>query len=430
MSMYSHVHLADDAVTREYNAHVVRHHAETALLLSWLAEFDERHLFEPAGYPSMLQYCVEHSHMSQPVAYNFIRVARTARRFPAIFPALAQGRLHMCGVLLLAPRLTPETADDLLAAAAGKPKAQIERMLAERSAPLEVPVLLTQPGPVAAMDELTLTQLAPGRVGATECAATMMMTAPPALRGHITPLSHGHSELIATLDTEGTQALDDIRALLGHSLPCGSIPIVIKRALLSLARELRRKKFAQVDRPRAAKPGGKGRGIPAQVRRTVHERDQGACTFVSAEGHHCASRERLEYDHIVPVARGGESTSENIRLRCRTHNQYEAKRMFGAGFMQEKREQSKARRADRVPAPRPTRAPALPEPQAEVIPWLLKLGFNKHEAHRGALLCAAIPTAPLGERVRVALRGLAPSSARRVPFEPRALAPGLPHAAQ
>ena len=33
---------------------------------------------------------------------------------------------------------------------------------------------------------------------------------------------------------------------------------------------------------------------------------------------------------------------DNLRLRCRAHNQYAAERMFGAEFMKEKRERAQA----------------------------------------------------------------------------------------
>jgi hypothetical protein len=48
-----------------------------------------------------------------------------------------------------------------------------------------------------------------------------------------------------------------------------------------------------------------------------------------------------------------------------------------------------------------------------VIACLRELRFNAHEAHRGAALCADLADAPLEQRVRVALRGLAPSCVRR-----------------
>ena len=54
-------------------------------------------------------------------------------------------------------------------------------------------------------------------------------------------------------------------------------------------------------------------------------------------GKRCASRRQLEYDHVIPVARGGRATVDNIRQRCRVHNQFEAERTFGADFMRRKR---------------------------------------------------------------------------------------------
>ena len=83
------------------------------------------------------------------------------------------------------------------------------------------------------------------------------------------------------------------------------------------------------------------RCIPASVRRAVWQRDRGECTFVSDDGHRCGSRKLLEFDHVEPVARGGEATVAGVRLRCRAHNQYEAEQTFGAGFMHEKRRQER-----------------------------------------------------------------------------------------
>jgi hypothetical protein len=46
---------------------------------------------------------------------------------------------------------------------------------------------------------------------------------------------------------------------------------------------------------------------------------------------------------VVPVANGGASTAQNLRLLCRTHNQHEAERMYGSGFMNAKRNSSQRR---------------------------------------------------------------------------------------
>ena len=53
--------------------------------------------------------------------------------------------------------------------------------------------------------------------------------------------------------------------------------------------------------------------IPSAVRREVWRRDQGKCA-------RCGSREKLEYDHIVPVASGGSNTARNLELLCESCN--------------------------------------------------------------------------------------------------------------
>jgi 5-methylcytosine-specific restriction endonuclease McrA len=74
------------------------------------------------------------------------------------------------------------------------------------------------------------------------------------------------------------------------------------------------------------------------VKRAVWQRDGGRCTFVGTNGHRCETRRGLEFDHAEPLARGGQATIANLRLRCRAHNQYEAEREFGSDFMRRKRE--------------------------------------------------------------------------------------------
>jgi hypothetical protein len=64
---------------------------------------------------------------------------------------------------------------------------------------------------------------------------------------------------------------------------------------------------------------------------------------VNESGRRCPERKFLEFDHIDAVARGGRSTVDNIRLRCRPHNALTAELTFGVEFMTYKREE--ARRA-------------------------------------------------------------------------------------
>jgi len=53
--------------------------------------------------------------------------------------------------------------------------------------------------------------------------------------------------------------------------------------------------------------------IPEDVRMFVWRRDNGQCV-------RCGSRERLEFDHIIPVIAGGSSTERNVQLLCESCN--------------------------------------------------------------------------------------------------------------
>lgn|GEM_PF-2861523 len=53
--------------------------------------------------------------------------------------------------------------------------------------------------------------------------------------------------------------------------------------------------------------------IPKAVQTEVWRRDEGKCT-------NCGSNENLEFDHIIPLARGGSNTARNIQLLCEKCN--------------------------------------------------------------------------------------------------------------
>ena len=60
--------------------------------------------------------------------------------------------------------------------------------------------------------------------------------------------------------------------------------------------------------------------IPEHVRTEVWRRDGGQCVD-------CGSRERLEFDHIVPVSKGGSNTARNLELRCENCNRKKGARI-------------------------------------------------------------------------------------------------------
>lgn len=78
-----------------------------------------------------------------------------------------------------------------------------------------------------------------------------------------------------------------------------------------------RKKFERLNRlyksDNAQEGAYRRERIPEHVRIAVWRRYGGKCA-------RCGRRERLEYDHIVPVSKGGSNTGRNIELLCEQCN--------------------------------------------------------------------------------------------------------------
>ena len=179
-------------------------------------------------------------------------------------------------------------------------------------------------------------------------------------------------------------------------IPSGNEGQVFVHALRALVSRLEKRKYGAADQPRAIseRSNQDPRHLPARVKRAVFARDRGRCTFVGSNGHRCEGRRFLEFDHVFEVARGGESTVENVRLRCRAHNQYEAEQSFGRDFMRTKVDASQQTAEARKRA-------------EEIVPWLQALGIRADHARQAAEKCGA-PGGTLEERVKAALKQFGP----------------------
>jgi hypothetical protein len=64
---------------------------------------------------------------------------------------------------------------------------------------------------------------------------------------------------------------------------------------------------------RAEAEGAIRQPIPEAIQVLVWNRDQGKCVK-------CGSKENLEFDHIIPLSKGGSNTARNIQLLCEKCN--------------------------------------------------------------------------------------------------------------
>jgi len=361
--------LPDHELLRALTDVVSRDRATTAEMLALIGEAERRRLYAAAGFESMHRYCVGKLMMSGDVAYKRVRAARVSRRFPTVLEAITDGRLNVSTLVRLAPHLKwmPAAAGlELLAAAEGKGRDDLELLIAARFPQPDLATIVQRipsdaaeselaPGPIqnnpltlasepaagsdALPDRTDYSAPVPsaGDEPSAHATASASPIAAPAYP-RLAPLSPGRFALQLTVSEVTHDKLRQAQALLGHAVPSGDLAEVLDRALDALIANLEKRKFGATDKPRGAQPSSSPRHIPARIKRAVQKRDKGQCTYVSTDGHRCEARKRLEYDHEVPVARGGKTCVSNLRLRCSAHNQLEADRVFGSGFMEAKRQ--------------------------------------------------------------------------------------------
>lgn len=340
----SHAQHLSDQDLLDHVKRLARHEREaTVALIVHLAVLDERRLYLGEGCASLFTYCTQVLHLSEHAAYGRIEAARAARRFPVILEMLADGSVTLTTVSLLVPYLTPANHGVLLAAAQYRSKRQVEELVTQlRPLPpapstirrLPLPKRELSSAATAAAPE-TVDTADPTPDGLGQLAVAPSLPAPPPRPAVVEPLGLRRYRVQFTASTETCDKLRLAQDLLRHQIPDGDLGEIMDRALTLLVETLAREKFAATNRPReraTGENGGQGSGsrhIPAEVRRSVWLRDGGQCAFVAHNGRRCNERGFLEFHHVVPYGAGGDATADNIQLRCRAHNGYEAMLYIG-----------------------------------------------------------------------------------------------------
>lgn len=275
--------ISDLELVAEVSRRAAQERHATAALIRSLIEFDRRRLYLAEGFASLYAYCTRALHYSEQAAFNRIEVARAAARWPQLLACIENGSLHLAGARLLAPHLTDENIELALHQSRYKSKRDIEEVAA-----------------------------ALGR------------------RSVLVAVAAEHYRLHLTISRQARDTLRQVQALMSHELPDGNEAVIFEQALTLLLQTLQKKRTAATEHPRPSNmPVPGSRHIPASVKRAVYKRDGGRCAFVGRQGR-CPERHLLEYHHRVPYALGGQATADNIELRCRPHNVYEAEQDFGA----------------------------------------------------------------------------------------------------
>ncbi|ACG72602.1 HNH nuclease [Anaeromyxobacter sp. K] len=323
-------------------------HAMAEFLVA-LSEFDRRGLYRERGHTSLFSFLRRELGLSAGAAQYRKTAAELIRRYPAVEEALRDGRLCLSSVCELAKVVTTENCTEVLprffglssrdAAAVAASVRSVENPPRRE---VVVPVRTASEVPAAASAPISFRAPelnAPNRVetdGRSEAARSepveLRAVSPAARPSSVDWLGGDSARMHLTVSKAFLEKLDAARDALSHAMPGATREDVLEAALDLLIADRNRRKGLTA-RPQQTPRPSKPDHIPAHVRREVWERDGGRCTFVLPSGEACGSRRRLELDHVVPRARGGASTADNLRIRCRGHNLEEARRIFGDRVM-------------------------------------------------------------------------------------------------
>src|SRR6059036_3454557 len=251
--------LSDRHLLDEVKRLAARERDVTAELIAHLAEVEERGLHHAEGFDSMFLYCRQILLLSEHAAYGRIEAARAARKFPIILEMLAQGSLNLTTVGLVGRHLTRDNYREVLAAAKGRSKSEVEELVARIHPQPDVPSSIRKLPEVKPAASPSALLPAPAATPAPSALpAPSVLPPPPAPSRVVTPLAPDRYKVQFTVSKDTCEKLRLAQDLLRHVIPDGDPGVIFDRALTVLLENLTKSKFAATEHPRASRPPAPG----------------------------------------------------------------------------------------------------------------------------------------------------------------------------
>ena len=406
--------LSNEELLAQLRGHLGKGHVWQARLVAYLAEVDHRQLFLDHACPSMWEFCIRKLGMSESEANLRIAAGRVIRQFPRARGYLEEGRIHLCAIYALRKHLTDSNHEELLREALGRTTREVEQMVAARFPKPDVRPRIEPVAPQGALPIATSASEGGRQSGAGVASpvavpdAVLDAASATEPRPVVRPLSATRYHVELTVSSEVKSKLERIKGLMRHRNPTGDLETIIDAALDLLLAKLEKERLGKSSRPRApatttntestgqnantnantnanadTKKATRPGYISRETRRQVFARDGEQCTYLDADGNRCPARAYLELDHIHPAALGGSDAAENIRVRCRAHNQHYAEQVFGRPYVQARIHLRRQRR-------RKYGAAAAPTGSFEVAAkGLRSMGFREAEVSRAIAMLAS-----------------------------------------
>jgi len=261
------------------------------------------------------------------------------RNIPEVYDFMIKNQLSFSAVLQVANVLNPMNKLELLPRIARRSKSEIDKILSEYQIPQFIPdqarprmvkkaisvqsepagVNLKDAGRHASGPELGQISLhCEGKNNPTDKISTP----------EIEVVLEKMFEIRFAADEELMELIKWLKSHLSHKYPKGaSFAEVFKYAIKYLKD---REDLALQQKPRKSSAKTDTRYIPKSVKQQVWKKYNGKCAYIGSNNKRCNSGFHLQYDHYpIPYARGGPSTTKNLRLLCAKHNRFTAEKLYG-----------------------------------------------------------------------------------------------------
>lgn len=300
----------------------------THLILGHIVEFESRKLYAEQGYDSMFTYLTKSLGYGEDSAYRRLQAARVLKRIPEAAIKIESGVLNLTQLAQVEKCIKADKQNGLI-----KSTQETQQILEklESCTSYETKKILAvefnQPPQVQ-------TRIQPQKDESIRLEVTLTKEQFVELKTAQSLLSHiCHSgnlgEVIATL------ALKFNQTKLGKNNPINESkqmdPVVARQEEPFISSNSKPEKTESVEvlltQSFLGARKSKRKYISIKTKRNLLQHADHSCDHTSINGKRCSSRYQLQIDHRKPLALGGTDSVENLRVLCRVHNNFEARRL-------------------------------------------------------------------------------------------------------
>ncbi len=344
--------LTTEALDRSAEQLVREEKRNVALVIAHIAEISRRKADLECGYTNVFEYCVKRLRLSEGSVALRLQVANVSRRFPQLLMALADNRISLTVAGHLAPHLSEDNVEKVIADCDGMTKRAVEEYLVEvRPKPVFKPSIRKRPSSSKESEKAPAEE----QKEALRNEETLSPPPPSPSPSLLEPARTDVFNFRFSADGDFKEKFERLAEVLGVENPLKNMAKVFERAVdISLEKKDPKKKLErrlEKERKLGAAPeksrpdeisetgeeeNAKSRYIPSGVRERVFECAGYQCQFRAADGTRCSSRTGLEIDHERPFAIYRSHEEGHLRVLCKRHNLFQAERVYGAAFIQAK----------------------------------------------------------------------------------------------